>query len=556
MANRKIKVKTGENVYEYQSEVTLLEIVKDLEPKHKDDIIIAKVDGKLSELSKKLHKNCEVELLTIASREGYRVYKRSCLFLMIAAIYDICPKDKIKNVEVLFSIDNGYYCEIEGDVKITEGFVNKLKKQMNVLAEQDIPITKQNVSTDEARVMFKRYGLNDKEKLLRYRTSSRINIYSIKNFKDYFYGYMVGSTKILKYFDIVKYKKGFVIKTATSNSPKRVPKFIKEDKLYEAQVLSRKWATSQNIKTVGDLNEYITHHATDELVLVQEAFQEKCIADIATDIESRKDVKFVLIAGPSSSGKTSFSNRLSIQLKTRGYNPHPIACDNFFVDRIHTPRDENGEYDFEHFDAVDRKLLNMTLKNLLNGKEVKMPTFNFRTGVKEFKGDTLKLGDKDILIIEGIHCLNDKLTASLDKKNKYKIYISALTQINIDEHNRIPTTDDRLIRRIIRDHRTRGTSAQETIKRWPSVRRGEIKYIFPFQEGADAMYNSAMIYELAVYKQYLEPLLYSVPVDSPEFVEAKRLLKFVNYFIGFDSTHIPNNSIIREFIGGSCFNVG
>jgi uridine kinase len=309
------------------------------------------------------------------------------------------------------------------------------------------------------------------------------------------------------------------------------------------------------IETVADLNEAVTEGNLQEMILVQEALQEKRIGDIARTIVDRKDVKFVLIAGPSSSGKTTFSHRLSIQLRAHGMKPHPIAVDNYFVDRAHTPLDQDGKPNFECLEAIDVKLFNENLVDLLAGKEVELPTYNFKTGKREYNGETLKLGEQDVLVIEGIHCLNDALTYQLAKENKFKIYISALTQLNIDEHNRIPTTDGRLLRRMVGDARTRGTSARKTISMWESVRRGEEENIFPYQESADIMFNSALVYELAVLKQFAEPLLFRITPDDPSFVEAERLLKFLDYFLGISSENLPMNSICREFVGGSCFRV-
>lgn len=309
------------------------------------------------------------------------------------------------------------------------------------------------------------------------------------------------------------------------------------------------------VETVGDLNDKITGGDVSEIVLVQEALQEKKIAEIAARIASRPEIKFVLIAGPSSSGKTTFSHRLSVQLRVNGMTPHPIAVDNYFVEREENPRDENGNYDFECLEAVDIDLFNRQLKDMLEGKEVRVPTFNFVTGHKEYGNETKKLGKNDVLVIEGIHCLNPKLTEQLDDKHKFKIYISALTQLNIDEHNRIPTTDGRLLRRIVRDARTRGSSAKDTIRMWPSVRAGEEKNIFPFQEEADVMFNSALIYELAVLKPYVEARLFAIEREEPEYIEAKRLLKFLDYFVGIGSENVPTNSLLREFIGGGCFKI-
>ena len=395
----------------------------------------------------------------------------------------------------------------------------------------------------------------DKEKLFEYRRVSRVNIYNMNEFEDYFYGYMVPSAGYLKYFSIHLYDEGFVLQMPVRRDPARVPEFVPQNKLFQVLKEATKWGDMQGIETVGALNDKVTKGDVQELVLVQEALQEKKIAEIASKIAARKDIKFVLVAGPSSSGKTTFSHRLSIQLRANGLVPHPLAVDNYFVERDETPRDEKGEYDFECLEAVDIELFNLQMQKLLNGEEVVIPRFNFVSGHKEFDGKVKKLGANDVLVIEGIHCLNPKLTEKLADENKFKIYISALTQLNIDEHNRIPSTDGRLLRRIVRDAYTRGSSAQRTIHMWESVRRGEEKNIFPYQEEADEMFNSALIYELAVLKPYVERLLFAVDKNCPEYLEAKRMLKFLDYFVGIGSENIPMNSLLREFVGGSCFKV-
>ena len=397
--------------------------------------------------------------------------------------------------------------------------------------------------------------MHDKEKLFNYRRVSRVNIYNMNEFEDYYYGYMVPSAGYLKYFKLYLYDEGFVIQMPVKSSPRTVPKFEPQTKLFGVLKESTKWGDLQGIETVGALNDRITKGDLREVVLVQEAMQEKRIAEIAGEIASRPEIKFVLIAGPSSSGKTTFSHRLSIQLRANGLVPHPIAVDNSFVEREENPRDENGNYDFECLGAVDVDLFNTQMQELLAGKEVVIPTFNFLKGSKEYSSKPKRLGPNDVLVFEGIHCLNPKLTESLNDENKYKIYISALTQLNIDEHNQIPTTDGRLLRRIVRDARTRGSSAKRTIGMWPSVRRGEEQNIFPYQEEADVMFNSALIYELAVLKPYVEALLFGIEHNCPEYVEAKRLLKFLDYFVGIGSENVPMNSLLREFIGGGCFNV-
>jgi len=366
---------------------------------------------------------------------------------------------------------------------------------------------------------------------------------------------MPPSTGMLKYFDLMKYEEGFLLVLPSRKKPTVVDPFVPRKKLYVTLNESNKWAKMMEVTNVASLNDIIAEGKINELILVQEALQEKKISDIAEMIKNRADSKFIMIAGPSSSGKTTFSYRLTIQLKAHGLKPHPIAIDNYFVDRERTPIDEDGNPNFEALEAIDLEQFNKDMTDLLNGKTVDIPYFNFISGKREYRGNYLRLGPEDILVIEGIHGLNDALSYSLPRESKFKIYISALTQLNIDEHNRIPTTDGRLLRRMVRDARTRGASAQKTIAMWPSVRRGEDEYIFPFQEDADVMFNSALIYELAVLKQYAEPILFGIDRNSKEYVEAKRLLKFLDYFISTPADTVPNNSILKEFIGGSCFKV-
>jgi uridine kinase len=416
-----------------------------------------------------------------------------------------------------------------------------------------IPIHKRSVPTDEAIDIFHKQRMYDKEKLFRYRRVSRVNLYRIEDFEDYFYGFMAYHTGYVKVFDLFLYGDGFVLLLPERKTPDVLPEFCPRTKIYQVQTESERWGESIGISYVGNLNEKITTEGIKQTILVQEAKQEARISAIAQQIKSAGDIKFVMIAGPSSSGKTTFSHRLSIQLTAHGMKPHPIALDNYFVDRERTPLDEDGEKDYERLEAIDVEQFNRDMLDLLAGKEVELPVYNFKTGHREYRGDFLKLGDEDILVIEGIHGLNDRLSYALPRENKFKIYISALTQLNIDEHNRIPTTDGRLIRRMVRDARTRGISAKETIARWPSVRRGEEKYIFPYQEEADAMFDSALIYELACLKVYAEPLLFGIGKQEPEYQEAKRLLKFFDYFVPVPSEAIPYNSILREFVGGSCF---
>ena len=518
-------------------------------------VVLVIVDGRLCELHKKLRGDCELQLLTLTDKIGHRTYKRSVSFLMLKAIYKIGEQENIDKVILHHSIGDGFYYTIEGNVPITADFIAKVKAYMLEQVEKCVPIMKRSVDIDTARDIFKKHEMIDKEKLFRYRQVSRVNIYSIGSFEDYFYGYMLWHTGYLKHFDLVPYDDGFILQMPTQLDPLSVPPIKESPKMFGIQKESEAWGRMLGVDTVGAMNDLISDGGMQRLVLISEALQEGKISKIAEDIVARDNVKFVMIAGPSSSGKTTFSHRLSIQLEAHGLKPHPIAVDNYFVNRVDTPLDENGERNYECLEAIDIERFNADMVDLLNGKRVEIPSFNFVEGKREYKGDFLQLGEHDILVIEGIHGLNDKMSAQLPKENKFKIYISALTQLNIDEHNRIPTTDGRLLRRMVRDNRTRGASARDTISMWPSVRRGEEENIFPFQEQADVMLNSALIYEFAVLKLYAEPLLFQIEKGEPQYYEAKRLLKFLDYFIGVPNDDIPHNSIVREFVGGGCFDV-
>lgn len=549
------RVKIGDEERQYIAGTSYQQIAEEFRDRYDNDIVLAYVNGKLQELWKEVKSDCTLDFETTAGAIGHETYKRSMSLLLVKSIYDVYSREKIQKVRIHFSVSKGYYCTVDGNVPLDQEFVSKVEGRMRELAQKDIPIDKRSVGTDEAVALFHRHGMYDKEKLFEYRRVSRVNIYNMNEFEDYFYGYMVPSAGYLKYFSIHLYDEGFVLQMPVRRDPARVPEFVPQNKLFQVLKEATKWGDMQGIETVGALNDKVTKGDVQELVLVQEALQEKKIAEIASKIAARKDIKFVLVAGPSSSGKTTFSHRLSIQLRANGLVPHPLAVDNYFVERDETPRDEKGEYDFECLEAVDIELFNLQMQKLLNGEEVVIPRFNFVSGHKEFDGKVKKLGANDVLVIEGIHCLNPKLTEKLADENKFKIYISALTQLNIDEHNRIPSTDGRLLRRIVRDAYTRGSSAQRTIHMWESVRRGEEKNIFPYQEEADEMFNSALIYELAVLKPYVERLLFAVDKNCPEYLEAKRMLKFLDYFVGIGSENIPMNSLLREFVGGSCFKV-
>lgn len=540
---------------EYEEGTLFQKIAEEFQDLYEYPIVLGCSGTKLFELSKTLQNDSEIEFITIGDACGHQAYKRSICFLMVKAVHDVCEHDKNCRVRIDFSVSKGYYCTLNKEIILDETFLDKVKARMLELVEQKVPIKKRNVHTDEAIALFRDHGMKDKEHLFEYRRVSKVNIYSINDFEDYYYGYMVPDTSYLKWFELYLYGEGFVLQMPEVHAPYEVPKFQPHHKLFHVLDESSKWGDMMGIQTVADLNEEITKGDIQQTILVQEALQEKRIGDIARTIVDRGNVKFILIAGPSSSGKTTFSHRLSIQLRAHGMIPHPIAVDNYFVDREKTPKDKDGNYNFECIEAINIEQFNRDLNDLLLGKEVMMPTFNFKTGRQEFNTPPKKLGEQDVLVIEGIHCLNDALTYQLPKENKFKIYISALTQLNIDEHNRIPTTDGRLLRRMVRDARTRGTSARKTIAMWNSVRRGEEENIFPYQEEADVMFNSALIYELAVLKQYAEPVLFGIEKDCEEYIEAKRLLKFLDYFVGIGSEHVPTNSLLKEFIGGGCFKI-
>lgn len=540
---------------EYPEGTRFLEIAKDFQGHYENDIVLVISDGKLLELYKTLEKDCFLRFLTTGDDIGLKTYRRSMNLMLVKAVYDTAGHDRIRKVRIHYAAGQGYYCTIDGDISLNEVFLRQVEETMHRIVEQDLPIEKRSIHTDEAVELFHQYGMYDKEELFKYRRSSRVNLYRMGAFEDYNYGYMVPSTGYLRYFALHLYDEGFVIQLPEIANPRVIPPFAVREKLFQVQKESMRWGDLQNIETVGDLNREIVQAGAQNMVLVQEAQQEKKIAEIAEQIAKRGDVKFVLVAGPSSSGKTTFSHRLSIQLKVNGMRPHPLAVDNYFVNRDQTPKDERGNYDFECLEAIDVEQFNEDLRRLLLGEEVGIPTFDFITGQRKYDGRKLKMESRDILVIEGIHCLNPKLTETLPDDRKFKIYISALTQLNVDEHNRIPTTDGRLIRRIVRDARTRGTTAARTIAMWYSVRRGEERNIFPFQEEADIMFNSALIYELAVLKQYVEPLLFQITPDMEEYHEAKRLLKFLDYFLGIGTDRIPANSLLREFIGGGCFDL-
>lgn len=551
----------------------LLELAKQYQSREPQPIILALADNKLKELSKNVGDAKEISFVGVLERDGKKTYRRSVTLLLQKAVQKLYGSEAY--LKVLYSLGEGYYCEIHRlqNVENPCGCVceNRVDSQtrrmqmdatelehlrtcMEAICEQNLPIVKHSMKTLDAEEMFAKKGMQDKAKLFHYRRSSHVNLYCLDGVEDYFYGYMAPSTGMLKYFDLVLYEDGFVI-LFPSVQPERVEPLQTSNKLFHTLKESREWSKMLGVGTIGALNEAIAQGRGQELMLLQEALMEDRIGNLATQIAADRNKKFVMIAGPSSSGKTSFANRLAIQLMAKGRHPHPLSLDDYYVDREFCPKNPDGSFDFECLESLDVEQFNQDMSRLLCGEAVDMPSFNFKTGKREYRGRRLQLGEDDILVIEGIHGLNDKLSYMLPAESKFKIYISALTQLNIDEHNPLPTTDGRLLRRIVRDARTRGTNAQETIAMWPSVRKGEEQNIFPFQDSADVMFNSALVYELAVIKVYAEPLLFAIPRDCPEYIEAKRLLKFLDYFLPMPTEGIHKNSLVREFVGGSCFPV-
>lgn len=550
-----ITVKINGEERQYPQGATYEDVANDYQQEYENLIALAARDGKIRELFKKLTRDCEVTFFTLKDDVGNKTYVRSATMLFLKAVFDVYGREAAQSCRVEFAIGNGSYISPKGKINATEENAAKIRNRMRELVEAKTPFLKRSYSLDNAMELFRKEGMKDKEKLFRYRRGSFVNIYEMDGYYDYNYGYMLPNAGYVKWFDVIAYEDGFMLLLPDKKDPTHVKPFQERKLLFRTLKESEEWGKEIGIETVGDLNDQICRGSLSELILVQEAQQERKIGEIAKSIVDRGGVKFVMIAGPSSSGKTSFSHRLSIQLKTLGKTPHPIALDDYFVNREFTPRDENGDYNFECLEAIDVKQFNDDMCRLLAGERVELPSFNFKTGKREYKGNFKQLGPDDILVIEGIHGLNEKTSYALPEDSKYKIYISALTNINIDEHNRIPTTDGRLLRRMVRDARTRGADARRTIDMWASVRRGEEQNIFPFQEDADAMFNSVLIYELAVLKQFAEPLLFQIDKGEPEYYEAKRLLKFLEYFLGVTSESLPNNSLCREFVGGSCFNV-
>lgn len=533
-----------------QKGTTFYEVVKDYRLEEDIPVVLVKKDEKYFELTNTIEQEGEFELVSINTTIGMKTYARTLQFVLIKAVYDLYPESKIT---IEHSLSKGIFGEIHKEKSLDAEDIIHIKEKMREIINKDIPIRKISVSKEEAIGIFSNYGMDDKVKLLTHINNDTVKLYELEGRYDYFYGPITYSTGVLKSFDLMFYDPGFILRFPDEKNPKNIQPFVEHKKLAKVFYETEQWLNILEVGDVGSLNDKVDSGNIFELIRVAEALHEKKIAYISDMIHDRNEVKIVLIAGPSSSGKTTFARRLGIQLRVNGLIPIPISLDDYFVNREETPKDENGEYDFEAIEALDIVLFNKHLNELLLGHEVEIPTFNFRIGKREWLGNKIKMPQNGVLIIEGIHGLNDRLTSTIPAHNKFKIYISALTQLNLDNHNRIATTDVRMIRRIVRDFLSRGYGGETTLNMWPSIRRGEERNIFVFQEEADVMFNSTLVYELCVLKKYALEELRKIKPDSPSYYEAWRLKSFLNFFKEVDKDMVPDNSILREFIGGSCF---
>ena len=541
-------------IRQYDKGTTFETIVKEFQEQYNNSIALVFFNGKMRELNKRLERDGVISFITTRENAGHNSYVRTAQMMLVKAVRDVLKEQgNTVRVKIEFALGNAFYCSMHEGVRVTDDFAMKVENEMKRLRDKNLPIVKKTYPIDDAIELFKRQGMLDKEKLFHYRRGSTINVYSMEGYYDYFYGYMLPSAGYVNLFKVKAYNGGLLLILPRQENPFELEEFEDQESLFEQLYLSTKWGDLVNITTVGDLNDAICDGNISDMILVQEALQERRIGEIAAQIFQKKDTKIVLVAGPSSSGKTTFAHRLAIQLRSFGLKPHIISMDDYFVNREQTPIDIDGNYNYEVFEALDIDLFNDDMLDLLDGERIEMPQFDFKAGKRVYKGRFLQLGKEDILIIEGIHGLNPRTSEELPKESIFKIYISCMTSLNIDEHNRIPSTDARLLRRMVRDARTRGNSAQHTFELWPKVRLGEDMNIFPYQDDADAVFNSVLIYELAVIKQFAEPLLFNVRQNEPAYYEAKRLLKFLEYFVGVDTAAVPTNSLLREFVGGGCF---
>lgn len=544
-----IKVSYNGSMYEVEENTKVKDFLNSINV-DLDNILACKVFNEVKSLEYEFFKDCTLELIDYTMSDGSRIYIRGLTFILLKAFEELYPEIRMT---VNYSLGHSIYCEPHDGVKITQEMIEKISSRMKEIVAEDIPFEKKILTIDEAKALYKEKNRNDKVGLLDSRMKSHVSMYYCGDTCNYFYGVMPLSTKYLKYFDVKLYEKGILLIYPRRSNPTEIEKIIETKKLYATFDEYDKLHRILGVENVAQLNKCIQDGKYGDLIRVSEALHEKKIAQIAEHIAEDRNKKIILIAGPSSSGKTTFAQRLGVQLKTNGIKGVTLSMDNYFVNREDNPKDEDGNYDFECLESIDIKLFNDQLTALLNGVEVDLPTFDFTTGHRVYLGNKAKLHENEVLVIEGIHGLNEKLTASIPREYKYKIYISALTALNIDDYNRISTTDSRLLRRMLRDSKYRSHPADATIRMWPSVRRGEEKYIFPYQEEADVIFNSSLVYEISALKSQVEPLLVSVPHDSPEFSEAKRLYEFLGYFLPIETDDIPLNSIIREFVGGGCF---
>jgi len=549
-----IKIKTNKADYTEKSGITLLQLIQKHQIYNTSPILAAKVNNELKKLTEILTQNCEVEFIDRSHEDGLRIYVRTLTMLFIRACKELFPNCR---VTVEHSLNKGLYCEIKDETALSPRQVNRIESRMREIAAACEPFERFEADVNDAQNILKSMGFADKAELLKYRAEKTIPLYRFGWMTDCLYGYMVPDAGYLDVFELKFYLPGLILRFPTKQTPNSLPDFEDNPKLYSVFRESENWAQRVNVANVLQLNNKIEIGGGQELIHISEALHEKQIAEIADKISSRRQqIHLILIAGPSASGKTTFAQRLKIHLMVNGLNPIPISMDNYYLDRESIPLDEEGQRDLEAISTIDIELLNEHLSRLIQGQQVEIPFFNFKKGEREYRGNLVSISDQQPLIIEGIHGLNEQLTPMIPKINKFKIYISALTQLNLDSHNRIPTTDTRLIRRIVRDRQFRGASIGDTLTMWSSVRRGEEKYIFPFQEMADVMFNSALTYEMAVLKPYIMPLLNNIDTNDIHFTEANRLKKFMKYFVEMDGTSIPATSIIKEFTGGSCFNYG
>ena len=545
-----IRCKNNKKTLEVPIGSTLYEVYNVFNLKMYFGPVSAKVNNKVEGLDYRVFHNKDVEFLDLYSASGMRAYTRSLFMVLCKAVHDLYPKSK---VVIDIPVSNGYYCNINIHREVTDSDIENIHRRMQTIVGEALPIQRYETTTEEAISMFRNLGDEAKVKLLESMGSLYTTYYKLDDYVDYYYGAMLTNTSQIKLFGIEKFFDGLLLRVPSSEDPAKLDNLINQDKMFEVFRVHHRWQDILGVRTVGDFNEAVRRGFSNDLINVSEALQEKKISQMAETIANKKDVKVVLIAGPSSSGKTTFCKRLSVQLLTCGIKPVQISLDDYFVNRVDTPKDETGDYDYESLYALNIPLVNEQFLALFRGEEVQLPSYNFQTGKSEMKGKKLRLNSDNILIVEGIHALNPTLTKNIPDNKKFRIYASALTTILLDDHNYIPTTDNRLIRRIVRDHKYRGCSAQETIRRWPSVRSGEKKWIFPYQENADTMFNTAMLYEVAVLKAQAEAVLEQVPENCNEYAEAYRLRKFLGYFASLPFRSLPPTSLLREFLGGSSF---